>query len=223
MIAESELILNHDGSIYHLHLAPEQIAENVIVVGDPDRVQQVSKLFSRIECKASNREFVTHTGIFQGKRITVLSTGIGTDNIDIVINELDALVNIDLAKREVKAQKKKLNIIRIGTSGSLQPDVPADSFVVSSHGLGFDGLLNYYGDLDLINENELSEAFIKHTDWNKRLPYPYIVKGSTELCRRIGKGLTSGITATAPGFYGPQGRELRIPAAVKNLNELLTT
>jgi uridine phosphorylase len=222
MIAESELILNPDGSIYHLHLQPGQIADNIIVVGDPGRVKHVSDHFSSIECKVSNREFVTHTGTFQGKRITVLSTGIGTDNIDIVLNELDALVNIDLAKREIKTQKKKLNIIRIGTSGSLQADVPADSFVVSTHGLGLDGLLNYYGRLDAINENEISEAFINHTNWDRRLPYPYIVKGSAELCGRIGKGFITGITATAPGFYGPQGRELRLAPAIKDLNESLT-
>ena len=223
MIPESELILNPDGSIYHLHLHPGQIADDIIVVGDPGRVAHVSGFFSSIEFKVSNREFVTHTGIYKGKRITVVSTGIGTDNIDIVINELDALVNIDLNTREIKSEKRSLNIIRIGTSGSLQGDIPADSFVVSSHGLGFDGLLNYYAGLNRINERAISDAFILHTKWDSKLPFPYVVKGSVSLCDRIGNGFYKGITATAPGFYGPQGRKLRIPPATNDLNELLTS
>lgn len=223
MIPESELILNQDGSVYHLHLHPHDIADNIIAVGDPGRVKQVSDYFDRVELRVSNREFVTHTGYFSGKRVTVLSTGIGTDNIDIVMNELDALVNIDLASRSIKPVKKKLNIIRIGTSGSLQPDIPADSFVVSTYGLGLDGLMNYYSGLERINEHSFSEAFIKHTGWSSRLPYPYVVKGSDQLCEKIGKGFFSGITATAPGFYGPQGRQLRLKPAIENLNALLTS
>jgi uridine phosphorylase len=222
MIAESELILNPDGSIYHLHLKPGDIADNIIVVGDPDRVQQVSARFDVIEVKVSNREFTTHTGTYKGKRVTALSTGIGTDNIDIVLNELDALVNIDLKTRTINPEKKKLNIIRIGTSGSLQGDIPPDSFVVSTHGLGLDGLLNYYGGLDAINEDDLSSAFVTHTRWDKKLPFPYFVKGSAALCDKIGKGFVKGITATAPGFYGPQGRELRLRPAIPDLNEKLT-
>jgi uridine phosphorylase len=222
MIAESELILNPDGSIYHLHLRPQDIADKVIVVGDPGRVKQVSAHFSSTEVKVSNREFVTHTGTFNGKRVTALSTGIGTDNIDIVLNELDALVNIDFQERAIRAERKKLEIVRVGTSGSLQADVPPDSFVVSSHGLGLDGLLNYYASLDDINENGLSTAFMEQTAWNSKLPFPYFIRGSSRLCARIGEGCISGITATAPGFYGPQGRELRLKPAIPDLNERLT-
>jgi uridine phosphorylase len=222
MIPESELILNPDGSIYHLHLHPGDIAGNIIVVGDPGRVKQVSSCFDTLELEVSNREFVTHTGLYRGKRITALSTGIGTDNIDIVLNELDALVNIDLQKRVIREQKKSLNIVRIGTSGSLQADVPADSFVVSTHGIGLDGLMNYYGDIGAINEKSFSDAFIAHMAWPSGLPFPYFVKGSAGLCDRLGTGFIQGMTATAPGFYGPQGRQLRLSPAIPDLNEKLT-
>ena len=223
MIAESELILNPDGSIYHLHLKPEDIGEFIILVGDPGRVASVSKHFESITFRMSNREFVTHTGLFNNKKVTALSTGIGTDNIDIVLNELDALVNIDLNTREIKKEKRKLNLVRIGTSGSLQADVPVDSFVMSTHGIGLDGLLNYYSGLEKINETKISEAFIKHMNWNTTLPYPYVIKNSELLSEKIGKGLITGITATAPGFFGPQGRTLRIQPAMPDLNELLTS
>ncbi len=216
-VKESELILNPDGSIYHLKLLPEDIADTIIVVGDQNRVEAISKHFSQIDCKKSNREFVTHTGIFNGKRVTALSTGIGTDNIDIVVNELDALVNFDLKARTINKTHKSLNIIRLGTSGALQPGVDVDTFVVSEYGLGLDGLLNFY-DAEHIYEKEMSEAFIKHTGWSDKLPYPYIVKASESLIRRIGEGLKTGITATAPGFYGPQGRVLRLPLADKGIN-----
>ncbi len=220
-IAETELILNPDGSVYHLHLRPEQLAENVIVVGDQGRVGNVSAHFQSIEHKVSNREFVTHTGIFRGKRFTVLSTGIGTDNIDIVLNELDALVNIDLGTRTVKPQKTSLNIVRIGTSGALQGDIPVDSFVASSHGMGLDGLLNYYAGMAGCDEPGIAEAFMKHAGWTKGLPYPYTVKASERLLEVLANDQTKGITATAPGFYGPQGRQLRLAPSLPDLNEKL--
>ncbi|MFI5151627.1 MAG: nucleoside phosphorylase [Bacteroidia bacterium] len=222
-ISDSELILNADGSIFHLHLHPSQLADTILLVGDPGRVSSVSKHFSQLEHSVSNREFVTHTGIFNGKRISVISTGIGTDNIDIVVNELDALVNIDLSKRIPLPVTRSLNLIRLGTSGSLQKDIDTDTFLVSSHGLGMDGLLNFYGNLDAINEKELSDAFIAHTHWNKNLAFPYIVAASPNLLKLLGKGYKSGITATAPGFYGPQGRVLRIPLAVPEMNEAFTS
>ncbi|MCX6312620.1 MAG: nucleoside phosphorylase [Bacteroidetes bacterium] len=220
-IAPSELILNADGSVFHLHLLPEQIADNIIVVGDQGRVETVSKHFDAIECKVSNREFTTHTGTFKGKRISVLSTGIGTDNIDIVLNELDALVNIDLKTRTIKTQKKSLNIVRIGTSGALQGDIPVDSFVASSHGMGLDGLMNYYAGLDLCDEPKIANAFMKHAGWLKGLPYPYVVEASAKLLKQIAFDQIQGITATAPGFYGPQGRQLRLAPALPDLNEKL--
>ncbi|MFW5793414.1 MAG: nucleoside phosphorylase [Bacteroidota bacterium] len=216
---ESELIINPDGSVYHIKLRPDQIAQKVIVVGDQSRVQAISKHFDKIEHKVQNREFVTHTGYFNGKRITVMSTGIGTDNIDIVINELDAAVNIDLEKRVSKEKHTSLDIIRLGTSGALHPDIKVDTFVASTHGLGFDGLLNYYAYDKGITEDDISDAFIKYTNWNKRLPYPYVIKGSEKLLKQIAHDITSGITATASGFFGPQGRELRIPLAFPELNE----
>lgn len=222
IIAETELILNPNGSVYHLQLLPENIAENIIIVGDQGRVETVSRFFDTIDFKVQNREFITHTGTFNGKRIMVISSGIGTDNIDILINELDAAVNIDLKTRMIKEERVSLNIVRIGTSGALQEDIPVDNFVVSTHGLGFDGLLNYYLDLPIINDNEVSEAFIKQTNWSKNLPYPYAVKGSETLIKKIGFDLIKGITATAPGFYGPQGRKLRLTPWVEDFNQQLT-
>lgn len=220
-IAESELILNPDGSVYHLHLRPEQLAGNIIVVGDQGRVENVSAHFDKVEHRASNREFVTHTGTFKGQRFTVLSTGIGTDNIDIVLNELDALVNIDLGSRTIKERKTSLRIVRIGTSGALQGDIPVDSFVASSHGMGLDGLLNYYAGLDLCDEAPIANAFMQHAGWMKGMPYPYVVKGSETLLQAIAHDQIQGITATAPGFYGPQGRQLRLAPALPDLNEKL--
>lgn len=220
-IAESELILNPNGSVYHIKLRPEDLADDVIVVGDQARVETISSHFDTVDCRIQNREFVTHTGWYKGKRITALSTGIGTDNIDIVLNELDALVNIDLEKRTIRTQKKSLNIIRIGTSGALQGDIPVDSFVASSHGMGFDGLLNYYAGRDLCDEAPVAEAFMTHAGWISGLPYPYVVKASGTLMERIAFDMTKGITATAPGFYGPQGRQLRLAPALADLNEKL--
>ena len=219
---ETELILTKENRVYHINLKAEDIADDVIVVGDQHRVAQISKLFSKIEFKTEHREFVTHTGIFNGKRITVLSTGIGTDNIDIVMNELDAAVNINLETRELNPTHRSLNIIRLGTSGALQADIPVNGIVVSSHGLGLDGLLNFYDNWQSINENDISESFMKHTNWLPNLPYPYCVKASDKLISKFKDGTHIGITATAPGFYGPQGRQIRLKAAMPTLNEFLT-
>ena len=219
---ETELILTADHRVYHINLKNEDIADDVIVVGDQGRVEQISKHFSKIEFKTAHREFVTHTGIFNGKRITVLSTGIGTDNIDIVLNELDAAVNIDPITRTEKEIKRKLNVIRLGTSGSLQEDIPVNGLVVSSHGLGLDGLLNFYEGWERVSVNEISDEFIRQTAWHNNLPYPYCIPANEPLFEKFKSGNFSGITATAPGFYGPQGRQLRLNAAKSNLNDLLT-
>lgn len=224
VIPESELILNPDGSVYHISLKPEHVADDVIVVGDQHRVERVSNFFDTIEHKSVSREFITHTGIYKGKKITVMSTGIGTDNIDIAINELDAAVNIDLKTRTVKKEHKKLNIIRIGTSGALQSDLPVDSFLISRFGLGFDGLLQYYQLNSTDEEKSLLKDFIIHTNWNPDLATPYIVRSSDELFNKLNKGdMNEGITGTAAGFYGPQGRILRLPLKNNNLNEQLTS
>jgi uridine phosphorylase len=209
-IKESELIINADGSIYHLNLKPGHLADNIILVGDPGRVARISCYFDKIEFKSQNREIITHTGIFKNTRISVLSTGMGTDNIDIVMNELDALVNIDFEKRQVKETLKSLNIVRLGTSGAIQPEIPVNSIAVSTHGIGMDGLLKFYKSEDVI-EKELTSAFIEQTNWHNDLPYPYIVSCSDELLEKLGGGLLQGVTATAPGFFGPQGRVVRIP------------
>jgi uridine phosphorylase len=219
----TELIITDKQRVYHLDINEDFVADDVILVGDQGRVAEISAHFSKIDCKAQHREFVTHTGWYNGKRVTVISSGIGTDNIDIVLNELDAAVNIDLATRTEKSKKRSLNIVRLGTSGSLQADIPVDGLVVSSHGLGLDGLLNYYADYKKVNEDGISEAFMKHTGWTPNLPYPYCVKADEALFQKFIKGNYHGITATAPGFYGPQGRQLRLKAAKPDLNELLTT
>lgn len=217
-IAASELILNPDGSIYHLNLKPEQVANDIIFVGDQDRVSKVTKHFDSIEFETQKREFKTITGSYKGKRITVMSTGIGPDNIDIVINELDALVNIDLENRVPKKNHTKLNIVRIGTSGSLQPDIPVDSFVLAKYGLGFDGMLHAY-DCEAILETDVEDAFIKHTNYSPRKSRPYIVKNSSELEKKLlSDKVFSGVTATAGGFYGPQGRVLRLAIQDPDLN-----
>ena len=220
-IAPSELILNPDGSIYHLNLKPEHIADTVIFVGDQNRVPKVSKHFDNIEFDLQKREFRTITGTYKGKRITVISTGIGPDNIDIVLNEIDALVNIDLENRTIKQERRQLDIIRIGTSGSLQNDIPVDSFVMGRYGLGLDGLLHSY-EADHIFEKEIEDAFIKHTQWNQNKARPYIVKGSDVLAKKLqSEQVFTGFTVTAPGFYGPQGRVLRIPLQDAGLNKKL--
>jgi len=218
-IGESELILNDDGSVYHLHLRPENIADTIILVGDQGRVEMISDLFDTVEFRVQNREFITHTGFYKGKRISVLSTGIGTDNIDIVINELDALVNIDLENRTVKKEHKSLNFIRIGTSGSLQPDIPVNSYLLTKTAVGFDGLLNFYADRERVTNPEKEAAFIQHTGWNKLLPAPYFVEAPGKLYDILAKGVYTGITISAPGFYGPQGRVLRLPLVDPDLNQ----
>jgi len=221
-IAETELILNSNGSVYHLQLLPEHICENIIIVGDPGRVATVSNFFDTVDLRIQNREFVTHGGTYNGRRFLVISSGIGTDNIDILLNELDAAVNIDLKTRLAKEKHTALNIVRIGTSGALQADIPVNSFVLSEYAIGFDGLLNYYAALSTINEDSLSEAFIKQSNWSSKLPYPYAIKGSETLLRKFEEGCIKGITATAPGFYAPQGRKLRLDPWVINFNQQLT-
>ncbi len=216
-IPESELILNPGGSIYHLNLKPEQLGSTVILVGDPQRVEIVSNHFDKVEFKSCNREICTHTGTLNNKRLTVLSTGMGTDNIDIVLNELDALVNVDLNKRVKKDEHTTLNIIRLGTSGALQPDVPLNSFIVSEYGLGLDSVVLYYEKKEEIIEKELTEAFYKFSSWPEDLSKPYIIKGSEKLAEKLGKGFLKGITATSPGFYGPQGRVVRLELAYPNI------
>lgn len=219
----SELIVTPAGAIYHLNLLPQQIADTIIVVGDQNRVPEVSKQFDRIDHKVSNREFITHTGTYRNKPLTVLSTGIGTDNIDIVLNELDALVNFDLSTRKIKAEKKSLNIIRLGTSGSLQPDIPVDAVVVSKYAIGFDGVLPFYKTAFEPDELELCEAFKKHTDWALTLNPPYAVRADVGLFNKLSVGHYVGITATANGFYGPQGRILRLEPQNKHLNSLYSS
>jgi len=219
IIEPSELIINPDGSIFHLHLQPEQISDTIIMVGDPGRVETVSSFFSKKEFTVSNREFNTTTGIYNNKRITVVSTGIGTDNIDIVVNELDALANIDLKTRTVKETHKKLTLIRLGTSGALQPDIPLASNVLTEISVGFDGLLNFYANRDKVCELEIEQAFLKHTNWNSQCAKPYFTKSSDRLVKLFESFTIKGLTISAPGFYGPQGRVLRLPLADPNLNE----
>ncbi|TCP24394.1 uridine phosphorylase [Tenacibaculum skagerrakense] len=218
-IQNSELILNPDGSIYHLNLRPEHIATDIIFVGDQDRVDKVTQHFDSIEFTTQKREFKTSTGYYKGKRLSVISTGIGPDNIDIVINELDALVNIDLETRQVKEKHTALHITRIGTSGSLQHDIPVDSFLLSSHSLDINGMLHAYQIEDISNP-EIEEAFVAHTQWSSKKAYPIIIENSKELETKLFSEQTyKGITATAGGFYGPQGRVLRLPLQDPNINK----
>lgn len=218
IIEPSELIVNPNGSIFHLHLKPEDVADTVILVGDPGRVDTVASFFSKIELTVSNREFKTVTGSFNGQRISVVSTGIGTDNIDIVVNELDALANIDLQKRQVKELRKQLTIVRLGTSGALQPDIPVDSFVSTNIAIGFDGLLNFYEGRNRISDLAMEAAFIEYTNWDSLLAKPYFVHSNSELIELFKDFTVQGVTISAPGFYGPQGRVLRLPLADNNLN-----
>ena len=218
MIQSSELILNPDGSVYHLNLKPENIAHDIIFVGDQNRVEKITKNFDSIEFSQQKREFKTQTGLYKGKRITVMSTGIGPDNIDIVMNELDALVNIDLETRQPKETLTSLNIIRIGTSGSLQEDIPVDSFVMSKFGLGLDNMLRSYL-IDEVSNIEMEDAFVKHTNWDLRKGKPYVISCSEKLEKIIESDkMHKGITATAGGFYGPQGRVLRLNIQDEELN-----
>ena len=220
-IEESELIINNRGAIYHLNMLPEDVADTVIFVGDPSRVKEVSKHFDTIEVRNEHREFISHTGTIGAKRLTVISTGIGPDNIDIVLNELDALVNIDFATRTINPVLKQLSIIRIGTSGSLQKDIPVDSFVVSSHGLGIDNLLNFYTHTNNNEEQQIIQQFINHTQIDAAISKPYITGASSALLRHFVDGFHHGITVTCPGFFGPQGRVLRLPLINPNLIDRL--
>lgn len=220
-IPPSELILNADNSVYHLNLLPHELADTVINVGDPDRVALVSKFFDTIEIKKQKREFITHTGVYKGKRITVLSTGIGTDNIDIVYNELDALVNIDLEKREIKDKLTSLNLVRIGTSGSLQKEIPVDGFVFSSYGLGLDGLLNFYKLPNDAEELDIITAFREHHPNRGILPQSYLARCSGKLEAALSHGMHKGITASCSGFYAPQGRVLRYELAIPDFIDRL--
>jgi len=217
IIAETELILTPENKIYHLNLSKDEIADDIILVGDPDRVSVISNKFDSIEHKIQNREFVTHTGVLNGKRISAIATGIGPDNIDIVINELDALVNIDFKTRTINKKKKILNLIRLGTSGALQQDIKVDSFLVSSFGLGFDNIAHFYESEEII-EQEMSSKYKQHASWPENLSNPYIVKASGNLLSLF-PDIKKGITATAPGFYGPQGRTLRLNPSITNLHE----
>jgi uridine phosphorylase len=221
-IAESELIINARGAVYHLDLRPEELAPNVITVGDPDRVARISRLFDTIEVRQQHREFVAHTGRVGKKKITVLSSGIGPDNIDIVMNELDALVNIDFNTRTIKPNLTSLNIMRIGTCGSLQADIPVDHFVASTHGLGLDNLLNYYRLEHNEQENQLLHSFVTHTQLHAQVCNPYISTASPSLLKNFVDGYFQGITVTCPGFYGPQGRILRLGVKNPELIDRLT-
>jgi uridine phosphorylase len=222
MIPKSELILNSDGTIFHLHLKPDDLAENVILVGDQGRVDVVASHFESIEFTGNNREFRTITGSYRGQRVSVISTGIGTDNIDIVMNELDALVNIDLERREVKKETTSLKIVRIGTTGGLQSDLPVNSYVVSQKSIGFDGLLNFYAGREKYCDLLFEKAFKQYTQWPAALPSPYVVDASSRLLSKFSDPeFIKGVTISAPGFYGPQGRVLRLPVEMPQLNHLI--
>lgn len=219
LIPESELIINGDGSVFHIHLRPEELADNVILVGDPGRVDIVSEYLEDKEFRHESREFVSVSGRYRGTRMTVLSTGIGTDNIDIVMNELDALANIDFASRMVKKEKRCLNILRIGTSGAIQPDIPLGSFVFSHISIGCDGLLNWYADRDAVSLLDYEEAFKRHVGWDSRLPSPYFVSAGKAMSDLFSDCTVPGMTISASGFYGPQGRVLRMPLAMPDMLE----
>ncbi|BFP43101.1 nucleoside phosphorylase [Flavobacteriaceae bacterium GF1] len=222
-IGESELILNADGSIYHLNLLPEDIAPTVLVVGDPNRVQQVSRYFDTIELKKQKREFLTHTGMLNGKRLTVLSTGIGTGNIDIVLNELDALVNIDFSTREIKPTGNSLDIVRIGTSGALQPNIPVDSFLLSHYAIGLDGILHFY-EKEHVEIDEMTQSLIAHLGWTDKGIVPYTAICNQELEKQLDSNrIRLGMTLTNAGFYGPQGRELRLKQKLTDFHSKLAS
>ena len=218
-IPSSELIINDDGSIFHLHLKPEQIADTVILVGDPGRVEMVASYFDTRECDVTNREFHTVTGTYKGKRMTVLSTGIGIGNIDISVTELDALANIDFATRQERQQKRRLNLVRLGTSGAIQADIEVGEVVFSRTSVGFDGLLNYYKGRNDVCDLAIEQAFMKHTGWNELLPKPYFIDADKELLELFRDSTREGITIAAPGFYAPQGRWVRLQPADIHLNE----
>jgi uridine phosphorylase len=217
-IPESELIINPDGSVFHLHIKPEQLSDKIVMMGDPDRVTMAAKFFDSIECDIQSREFHTVTGVYKGKRITALSHGIGTDNIDIVLTELDALANIDFKTRKVKSEFTQLTMVRVGTSGGLQPHCPVGSYVVSEKSLGFDGVIHYYANSGDIRETDFEEAFQKHVNWSPYHCSPYAVSADEELVERIGYDMIRGVTISAIGFYGPQGRYVRLPLSAPDLN-----
>lgn len=221
-LPESELILNPDGSVYHLALRPEQLGDIVLIAGDPGRIEAISKRFQTVEHRSQNREFVAHTGTLNGRRVTALATGIGPDNIDIVINELDALVNIDLTTRKPKEATRALTIVRLGTCGALQEDIPVDQLVVSHSAIGLDGMMHYYANEQTDAEIDLLQDFLSQTGWPDNLPIPYVATGDEALVRNLGRENHIGITVTAGGFYGPQGRQLRAIPAVDGLNDALT-
>lgn len=218
-IPESELIINGNGSVFHLHMKPEQLADSVIMMGDPGRIDILADYLSDIECRNANREFVSITGKYKGKRITALSHGIGPDNIDIVMTELDALANVDFKTREVKPEHRTLNILRIGTSGALHADIPLGSYVLSHISVGFDGVMNWYGNREKVTIPEVEEAFKKHMNWPDVLPSPYFVKASPKIIDLMKDITIKGATISAPGFYGPQGRMVRIPLAMPHMIE----
>ena len=218
-IPESELIINDDGSAFHIHLKPEELADKVILVGDPGRVDMVGEFLEEKEFRHVSREFVSITGKYRGSRITVLSTGIGTDNIDIVLTELDSLANVDFKTREVRPDHRRLTILRIGTTGAIQPDIPLGSFIFSEVSVGCDGLLNWYADIDKVNIPEMEEAFKKHTHWDSRLSSPYFVKAGQRLIDAFRDCTVKGVTISAQGFYGPQGRVVRLPLAMPDMLE----
>ena len=219
IIPSSELIINDDGTIFHLHLKPEQLADTVILVGDPARVKMISKYFDSVECDVSNREFHTITGSYKGTRMSVLSTGIGIGNIDICMTELDALANIDFATRQVKEQHRRLTLVRLGTSGALQADIKVGDIIFGKTSVGFDGLLSYYAGRDEVCDLELEQAFVDHTSWSEPMPRPYFVDADAEIWEHFKDSVTEGITIAAPGFYAPQGRWVRLQPAVPDLNE----
>lgn len=223
VLASSELLLNSDGSIYHLHLKPENIGNVIVLVGDPGRVEKVSSQFDSIDFRMSNREFITHTGYYKGYRISALSTGIGIGNIDIVMNELDALVNINLETRTLRSKPAKLKLVRLGTSGGVQEELEPGSFVLSKMACGFDGLIHYYSNAENVCDIEMEQLFVKHTSWDNRRPAPYFVNSSDVLFNKLNKNVFSGITLTSPGFYGPQGRVLRLPLTDHELNRKIQT
>ncbi len=218
-IPESELIINGDGSVFHIHLKPEELADNVIMVGDPSRVDMIAEYLTDIEFRHASREFVSVTGKYNGKRITALSHGIGPDNIDIVMTELDALANVDFKTREVKPVHRALNILRIGTSGALHADIPLGSYVLAHISVGFDGVMNWYANREKITIPEVEEAFKKHMNWNPYLPSPYFVKASNKIIDLMKDVTLKGVTISAPGFYGPQGRIVRLPLAMPTMLE----
>jgi len=222
-IAESELIINDDGSAFHIHVKPEELADNVILVGDPGRVDMIAEFMDHKEFRHASREFVSITGQYNGKRMTILSTGIGTDNIDIVMNELDALANVDFKTREIRPAHRTLNILRVGTTGAIQADIPLGSYIFSHISVGSDGLLDWYADRDKINISDMEAAFIEHTHWDNHLPSPYFVKASQKLIDKFTDCTVKGVTISSPGFYGPQGRVIRLKLAMPDMVHLFET